>query len=227
MKKLVLPIVLLAAMVLQTFAQEKIVNAYGTIPQLLQLNPNTPNNVVAVQGLATAADGQGGIFAYDGSSVTATNTTNTFKPILFDGRWIRQFGGGQIALFGDNVLISTNVTGSPVSGAGGALSLTLNTQTAKTFFAGPISGSAAAPTFITAANAKTALGIQAGTATTAADGTVTNTFSTAFASAPVVVISPFNNTTATNSVVSVSTTAFVANLGTAAAVLHWIAVGAP
>lgn len=80
----------------------------------------------------------------------------------------------------------------------------------------------------TADNLKKAIGIQAGSAVTADDGTVTNTFSTAFSTAPKVVLTPFNSTTAlTNTVVSVTTSNFVANLGANAVTLHWVAVGAP
>lgn len=79
----------------------------------------------------------------------------------------------------------------------------------------------------TAAGAKTKFGIQSGTATTAADGTVTNTFATDFASAPVVVTTPVNNVTPTNTVVSVTTSNFVHKAGVASLTINWVAIGAP
>lgn len=80
----------------------------------------------------------------------------------------------------------------------------------------------------TAAAAKTALGIQFGSNTTAADGTVTNTFGTAFSSAPYVVTTPINKSIAiTNTVISVSSTAFIYNMGADGVVFHFIAIGAP
>ncbi len=78
-----------------------------------------------------------------------------------------------------------------------------------------------------AATAKTALGIQAGQATTAADGTVTNTFATAFTSAPKVVLQPVGSFGPTNNLVSVTTSNFVCNIGEPSIVVHYIAVGAP
>lgn len=80
----------------------------------------------------------------------------------------------------------------------------------------------------TASNVKAAIGIQAGSVTTATDGTVTNTFATAFGSAPVVVISPVGEAvSATNNLVSVTESNFVYNAGQDAQVAKWIAVGTP
>ncbi len=79
----------------------------------------------------------------------------------------------------------------------------------------------------TIANTLLALGIQSGSVTSSADNTVTNTFSTAFSSAPKVTTTPFNSTTATNTVTSVTTSNFVVNVGKASVVVHWFAIGAP
>jgi len=79
----------------------------------------------------------------------------------------------------------------------------------------------------TVAQAKVLLGIQSGTCTVAADGTVTNTFATAYSTAPNVVVTPLATANyGTNYLVSVSTTNFIYH-GTATVVNHWIAVGAP
>lgn len=87
-----------AAVVIATTAAlgqpaEKIVNAFGTIPQIQQYPWPTGNNVVAVQGLTAAGDGNGGVFAYDPTSNVSTNATNIFASRVVPGRIIRQFGG--------------------------------------------------------------------------------------------------------------------------------------
>lgn len=74
------------------------------------------------------------------------------------------------------------------------------------------------------ANTKLALGIQAGTGTTAAGGTATVTFPTAFASAPVVIC---KGAGPTNSVSSVTSTGFAIDTKEGTAAFSWIAVGAP
>lgn len=82
----------------------------------------------------------------------------------------------------------------------------------------------------TAAASKTLLGIQFGTSTTAADGTGTNTFGTAFASAPIVVTTPTGAAAVvvgTNKVISTSATAFIYVTGAPGTVINWIANGAP
>ncbi|KAF0176443.1 MAG: Uncharacterized protein FD161_2982 [Limisphaerales bacterium] len=77
------------------------------------------------------------------------------------------------------------------------------------------------------ANTLLALGIQSGSVTSSADGTFTNTFSTAFSAAPKVIITPVNSVTATQTVVSASTTAFIGNVSDASVVVNWIAIGTP
>lgn len=81
---------------------------------------------------------------------------------------------------------------------------------------------------VSIANTLLALGIQSGSATSAADGAVTNTFTTAFASAPVVVLTPTGETAPTLQyvVTNVSATAFI-TVGDAAGTYSWIAIGAP
>lgn len=75
--------------------------------------------------------------------------------------------------------------------------------------------------------AKTALGIQAGSVTTADDGTVTNTFSTEFSSAPIVVITAVDSASPTNFISALTTTNCIITIGEPAIVVHFIAVGVP
>lgn len=78
-------------------------------------------------------------------------------------------------------------------------------------------------------DAKRALGIDAGSATASADGTVTNTFNVTFSSAPIVVTTPVDATGAilTNAVHTITTTTCIINVGSSGATVNWIAVGAP
>lgn len=91
---------------------------YGvtTMSNLCLVDPSIFSNMVAVQGLATTTDGQGGVFAYFPTSVTSTNTTNVFKPANYDGRWERAFpalgGGGG----GGETLWTNYTSGSSVVG---------------------------------------------------------------------------------------------------------------
>jgi hypothetical protein len=75
--------------------------------------------------------------------------------------------------------------------------------------------------------AKTALGIQSGSITNSADGTVTNTFTTAFSSAPIVVAAQTGLNTTTTNVLTVTASNFVYQSGAPSKVINWIAVGAP
>ena len=81
----------------------------------------------------------------------------------------------------------------------------------------------------TIANAKLALGIQTGTCITGAGGKITNTFSTAFSSAPNVTISQtgLGTYSPTNAVMFVTTTNFAVNTSDANVTNQWIAIGAP
>jgi hypothetical protein len=67
--------------------------------------------------------------------------------------------------------------------------------------------------------------ILVGTATVATDHTVTNTFSTAFSAAPVVVVSGGTNDLA--HVKTITTTNVIFGGAAAAGTLQWIAVGTP
>ncbi len=69
------------------------------------------------------------------------------------------------------------------------------------------------------------LPIQTGIATTAADGTCTQTFTLAFSAVPKVVSSPNTNNVLTNAISSITTSNFVLTLGVASATANWIAVG--
>jgi hypothetical protein len=78
-----------------------------------------------------------------------------------------------------------------------------------------------------AAGLKVKLGIQAGNVVTSGDGTVTQTFATAFSAAPVVVTTQLGlNTTITN-VLAVTASTFVLQTSLATQTNNWIALGAP
>lgn len=80
----------------------------------------------------------------------------------------------------------------------------------------------------TATNARANLGIQTGGGTTTADGTVTNTFPTAFSTAPTVVVTQTGSTlTETNAVVSVTPSNFVYRAAANSITHRYIAVGTP
>ncbi len=79
----------------------------------------------------------------------------------------------------------------------------------------------------TAAAALTALGVQAWSATTADDGTVTNTFATAYSVAPKVVITKVASASPTNSIAAPTTTNVVITIGEPSIVVHGISIGTP
>lgn len=86
------------------------------------------------------------------------------------------------------------------------------------------------PVFVVSANGGIAApGIQSGYVISAADGTVTNTFATAFASRPVVSVTQYGALTATvtNWLVSVTETNFVLSVGAPSRTNFWIAIGTP
>lgn len=111
---------------------------------------------------------------------TGTNTiyyrsaTDTWSPVTigsnltFSGGTLSAVGSGSVTSVGLSAPSIFSVSGSPVTGSG-TLTLTLATETANTFFAGPTSGAAAAPTFrvITLASADF---VNQGTATTVLHG---------------------------------------------------------
>lgn len=69
--------------------------------------------------------------------------------------------------------------------------------------------------------------ICAGTVVTTGDSTVTNTFSTAFGAAPIVVVTPLGNGNLpiTNIICTVTTTGFILNTHVPSMTNRWIAVG--
>lgn len=78
------------------------------------------------------------------------------------------------------------------------------------------------------ANTKLALGIQSGTCITAADGTVTNTFATAFSAAPTVILTHLGlKLSPTNVVTTTTTTNFIMSAALGDVTNQWIAIGAP
>lgn len=79
----------------------------------------------------------------------------------------------------------------------------------------------------TAAGAKTALGIQAGAATTSDDGTVTNTFATAFSAAPKVVLTAAADALGVVPYLSAVTATNFTLVGATNLAYHYIAIGAP
>ena len=86
MKKL---IYLLFSLSLGIVAQEKPVRSVNNVPSLITLDSFSAGPDFLVEGLNTSNDGSGGLFRYYPTSQVSTNTTNVFKPLGFDGRWIR------------------------------------------------------------------------------------------------------------------------------------------
>lgn len=81
---------------------------------------------------------------------------------------------------------------------------------------------------VSAAGGLTTPAFQSGTVTTAADGTVTNTFATAFAARPVVVATQYGALNSpTNWLQSITTTNFVLSAGAPGITNAWFAYGAP
>ena len=75
--------------------------------------------------------------------------------------------------------------------------------------------------------AKTALGIQSGSVTTASDGTVTNVFGTAFSGTPIVVIQQIGNACTVTNALTVTSSQFIFGAGSGSITAKWIAIGAP
>ena len=71
------------------------------------------------------------------------------------------------------------------------------------------------------------LGIASGSLTTATDGTVTNTFSPIYSSAPIVVIAQTGSACTVTNVITITKSNFVYNAGAPSIVAKWVAVGAP
>ena len=68
------------------------------------------------------------------------------------------------------------------------------------------------------------IGILSGSITTAADGTVTNVFSTAYDSAPTVFVVQTGTTTSVTNVITKTATQFIWNAGTPSLVGKWLAI---
>lgn len=80
----------------------------------------------------------------------------------------------------------------------------------------------------TVAVLKTNLGFQAGRCVSSSDGTVTNTFGTAFSSAPKIYATQYGTTySATNAIASITTSNFVIYSKISGVTNDWVAIGAP
>ena len=94
-------------------AQNKFMITVDSVPALQTLNPNGIYKVAYVRGYASASAADGFIAYYDSASAAATNTTSVFKPVSYDGRWIRQditgvgFTDGYLARWTPNSLTNS------------------------------------------------------------------------------------------------------------------------
>jgi len=68
---------------------------------------------------------------------------------------------------------------------------------------------------------------EVGKFTSAGDGTITNAFPVAFSAAPIVVTTPVNNSTPTNTVLTITSSNFTATVGANGVVVNWAAFGLP
>jgi hypothetical protein len=82
-----------AAIATPTIRVPRVVN---TTAQLVLVAPSQTTPDVFTLGRATATDGLGGLFYYDASSSTATNTNSVFKPTGYAGRWLERGGIGDL-----------------------------------------------------------------------------------------------------------------------------------
>lgn len=69
--------------------------------------------------------------------------------------------------------------------------------------------------------------IQSGSVVTSADGTVTNSFTTAFTAAPIVINRQTGTGTTTTNILTVTTTNFILNTGVGTQTNSWVAFGTP
>ena len=80
-------IVLFASVVsAQTFTR-----SFATVAEMVAANPNSVSTNAYVMGRSTVADGGEGPFYYSKSSTAATNLGTCFKPVNYNGRWIRVY----------------------------------------------------------------------------------------------------------------------------------------
>lgn len=68
----------------------------GTMSELLSQIPGGKHHMAMVAGINAEDAGDGGLFRYDPSSSATTNTTDVFKPVNWNGRWIRVTLSGAI-----------------------------------------------------------------------------------------------------------------------------------
>ncbi len=98
----------------------------------------------------TSTDGNGQWFAYMTAGIYSVQVYGpTIEEMDYPDQGVGTVAGGSVLSVGetgDGVIFNTTVGGSPVTTTG-TLVPALQTQTAKTFLAGPASGSAATPTF--------------------------------------------------------------------------------
>lgn len=88
----------------------------------------------------------GGVWTIPVSTLNASGSPSVSTFLRGDGVWATPPGTGTVTSVGLSLPAFFTVSGSPVTGSG-TLTAVLATQTANTVFAGPSTGSAAAPTF--------------------------------------------------------------------------------
>jgi hypothetical protein len=120
------------------------------------VNPGAYNSggVVATSLLPNplTTDGNGYYFCYTAPGLVSVQVYGpTIAELDYPDQPVGTVAGGSVlsvGLIGDGVLFASSITGSPVTSSGNFdLSESINDQTANTVFAGPLSGSAAPPTF--------------------------------------------------------------------------------
>jgi len=151
MKKLLLVLCLLVCLT-SGRSQAQVFNSFvkivDTANALQALNPNDIHKVIYLRGYTNAFDIAGLVFYYNPTSVVATNTTTVFKPTSYAGRWIANTAGsGTVTSFGSGGLSPLFSTGVANPTTTPTLSFTASNANTNTFYAGPISGVAGAPTF--------------------------------------------------------------------------------
>ena len=206
---------------------EVLTNVYLAVSTKIGSAPTTPVTVAQGGTASTTASAAFGVLkqaatttasgvvelAIDSEAVTGSSTTLAVTPGNLTARLAAPGAiGGTTPARGD----FTAINASSITNSGLTASLPVFTDANKALLSKSV------------ANTKLALGIQAGTATTAADGAKTNTFPTAFGSAPYVTVSTVGAAAETLHLVITNVTATTfTTLGDAAGVYHWIAVGAP
>jgi hypothetical protein len=141
-----------------TGARTMVLNPSGTIATLTVNFPSSPNNnqefkISSTQTITSLTLSGGSGITVDGSvSTLSANSAVGWIYISSISTWIRTDliasggGSGTVTSVGLSLPSIFSVSGSPVTSSG-TLTASLATQNANVFFAGPTSGSAAAPTF--------------------------------------------------------------------------------